>query len=148
MYCFVVLLFSLAVVSCSLFLASRPVSPPPRIMFPLADVCTPCLYCPASRNGFSARRIQRLSYVTIRRPSGLSYCALPSLAFSFSGTPFTPAASCRKRIGHNANRVDAELVNSELRDVPSTAWVPVTTRLARRQTGGLESVATQSLPHM
>lgn len=130
--------------------------PSPRIMFPTSDVCTPSLHCPVSRHGLNACRIQLLSYLIIRQRSGLLYCSLPFLAVLFSETPFTPAASCRKekKKRHDSvrcitNRFNAELVNSELRTWRAIDRVGiVTARLAQRQTGGLECVATQSLPQV
>lgn len=127
-YCFVVLLFSLAVVSCTLFLASTPVAPPPNYVSNLG-----CLYTVFTLSCL-APRLERLR----NSASLLSYYAaafrfvvlLPTFSrcFIFWNAVHTCGVlPQRKKKRHDSawsirNRFEAELVNSELRDAPSTAW--------------------------
>lgn len=112
-------------------------------MFPISDVCTPSLHCPVSRHGLNACGIQLLSYLIMRQRSGLSYCSLPFLAVLFSETPFTPAASCRKE--KKSGMTVRGVSETALRPNESTA--NYVTR-HRRQTGGLDCVARESLPQV
>lgn len=129
--------------------------PSPRIMFPISDVCTPSSHCPVSRHGLNACRIQLLSCLIMRQRSGLSYCSLPFLAVLFSGTPFTPPASCRK--GRKKAARQCAVIQKPLWGRISQQRITwrtiyrvdiVTARLAQRQTGWIECVATQSLPQV